>query len=142
MVYGQEAIFSIEIELLSLRIALEERLEDEESLKQCDDMLEKLEETTAQAYLNMVVAQNHQKTYYDSKLEPKVLKKNDLILLYDREFSKFPGKFKMRWFGPYYILKNYPNGSMELQDFIGIVHSIRYNGHRFKPYITWGQVIA
>jgi hypothetical protein len=50
LVYGQEAIFSIEIELLSLRIALEERLEDEESLKQRYDMLEKLEETRTQAY--------------------------------------------------------------------------------------------
>jgi hypothetical protein len=114
LVYGQEAIFSIEIELLSLRIALEERLEDEESLKQRYDMLEKLEETRTQAYLNMVVAQKHQKIYYDSKLEPKVLKENDLILLYDSRFSKFPRKFKMRWFGPYHILKSYPNGSMEL----------------------------
>jgi hypothetical protein len=136
LVYGQEAIFSIEIELLSLRIALEERLEDEESLKQRYDMLEKLEETRTQAYLNMVVAQKHQKIYYDSKLEPKVLKENDLILLYDSRFSKFPRKFKMRWFGPYRILKSYPNGSMELQDFARVVHSIRYNGHRLKPYIT------
>jgi hypothetical protein len=111
-------------------------LGDEESLKQRYEMLEKLEETRGQAYLNMVVAQKHRKTYYDSKLEPKVLKENDLILLYDSRFSKFPGKFKMRWFGPYRILKSYPNGSMELQDFAGVVHSTRYNGHRLKPYIT------
>jgi hypothetical protein len=99
-------------------------------------MLEKLEVARAQAYLNMVVAQKHQKNYYDSKLEPKVLKENDLILLYDSRFSKFLGKFKMHWFGPYRILKSYPNGSMELQDFARVVHSTRYNGHRLKPYIT------
>jgi transposase InsO family protein len=101
LVCGQEAILPIEIELPSLRVALEERLRDEESLTHRYEMLEKLEETRAQAYLNMVVAQKHQKTYYYSKLEPKVLKENDLILLYDSRFSKFPGKFKMCWFGPY-----------------------------------------
>jgi hypothetical protein len=29
----------------------------------------------------------------------------------------------MRWFGPYRVLKSYSNGSIELQDFAGIVHS-------------------
>jgi hypothetical protein len=136
LVYGQEAILPIEIELPSLRISLKERLGDEESLKHRYEMLEKLEETRAQAYLNMVAIQKHRKTYYDSKLEPKVLRENDLILLYDSRFSKFPSKFKMRWFGPYCIFKSYPNGSIQLQDFAEVVHSTRYNGHCLKPYIT------
>jgi hypothetical protein len=50
-------------------------------------MLEKLDETHAQAYLNMVAIQKHRKTCYHSKLEPKTLNKNDLILLYDSRFQ-------------------------------------------------------
>ena len=136
LVYGQEAILPIELEVPSLRIALEERLGDEASLRERYDMLEKLDETRAQAHLNMIAIQKHRKTYYDSKLAPKNIQPNDLVLLYDSRFQKFPGKFKMRWFGPYRVLKAYPNGSVELQDFAGTIHSTRYNGYRLKPYIT------
>lgn len=46
----------------------------------------------------------------------------------------------MQWFGPYKIFKNYENGSMELQDFEGNIHSTQYNGNRLKLYKTWEQV--
>jgi hypothetical protein len=124
------------MELPTLRIAIAERLGDEESLAQRYVMLEKLDEIRAQAYLNMLAMQKQQKTYYDSKLEPKVLNPNDLVLLYDSRFQKFPSKFKMRWFGPYRVLKSYSNGSIELQDFASIVHSTRYNGYCLKKYVT------
>jgi hypothetical protein len=58
--------------------------------------------------------QKLQKTYYNNKLEPKILNPNDLVLLYDSRFKIIPGTFKMRWFGPYRVLKSYPNGSVEL----------------------------
>jgi hypothetical protein len=99
-------------------------------------MLEKLNETRAEAYINTMAMQNRRKSFYDSKLKPKILNPNDLVLLYDSRFQKFPGKFKMRWFGPYRILKTYENGSMELQDFEGKIHTTRYNGNRLKLYAT------
>ena len=40
LVYGQEAILPVELKLPSLRIAIEERLSDEESLRERIDMLE------------------------------------------------------------------------------------------------------
>jgi transposase InsO family protein len=136
LVYGQEAILPIEMELPTLRIAIDERLGDVESLEHRLAMLEKLDEIRAQAYLNNEAIQKHRKTYYDSKLTPKVLKPDDLVLLYDSRFQKFPGKFRMRWFGPYRVLKTYTNGSVELQDFGGRIHVTRYNGYRLKHYIT------
>jgi hypothetical protein len=99
-------------------------------------MLEHLDEVRAQAYLNTVAIQNRRKSFYDSKLKPKVLKPDDLVLLYDSRFQKFPGKFRMRWFGPYKILRSYPNGSFELQDFEGTIHLTCYNGNRLKFYHT------
>jgi len=59
-------------------------------------MLNKLDETRRQAYLNMLIIQKRRKSYYDPKLKPKDLHPNDLVLLYDSRFQKFPGKFKMR----------------------------------------------
>jgi transposase InsO family protein len=136
LVYGQEAILPIELEIPSLRIAIEHRMGALNSLQHRYAMLEKLNETRAQAYLHTVAMQNRRKSFYDSKLTPKTLHENDLVLLYDSRFQKFPGKFKMRWFGPYRILKAYENGSMELQDFEGKIHTTRYNGNRLKLYST------
>ena len=84
----------------------------------------------------MLAIQNRRKSFYDSKLKPKELKIDDLVLLYDSRFQQFPGKFIMRWFGPYKIHKTYENGSMELQDFEGNIHPTRYNGNRLKLYKT------
>ena len=137
LVYGLEAILPIELEVQSLHIALDERMGDDDSLKHQLIMLEKLDETRAQAQvLNMEAIQKHRKSYYDSKLAPKKLEPNDLVHLYDSRFQKFLGKFKMRWFGPYRILRSFLNGSVELQDFAGKIHLTRYNGYCLKPYLT------
>jgi hypothetical protein len=44
-------------------------------------MFKELEETRAQACLIMVAIKKHRKTYYDSKLKPRELKENGLLLL-------------------------------------------------------------
>ena len=111
-------------------------MNDLNSLQHCCAMLEKLNETRVEAYLIIVAIQNRRKSFYDSKLSPKTLDPNDLVLLHDSRFQKFSGKFKMRWFGPYHILKTYENGSVELQDFEGKVHTTRYNGNHLKIYVT------
>jgi hypothetical protein len=111
-------------------------MSDLNSLRHRYAVLEKLNETRAQAYLNTIAMQNQRKSFYDSKLIPKTLHENDLVLLYDSRFQKFLRKFKIRWFGLYCILKTYENGSMELQDFDGKIHTTRYNGNRLKLYTT------
>jgi len=115
-------------------------MNDIDSLRYRCAMLEKLNETRTEAYLKTVAIQNRRIFFYDSKLSPKILNPNDLVLLYDNWFQKFPGKLKKQLFGPYRILKTYENGSVELQDFEGKIHTTRYNGNRLKIYETWGQV--
>jgi len=66
------------------------------------------------------------------KMKPKVIKDGDLVLLYDSRFQKFPGKFKIRWQGPYKVLKAYDNGSFDLEDFQGNLLPTRINGNRLK----------
>ena len=86
LVYGQEAILPIELEVPSLRIAIEYRLGDTESLQFRLFKLEKLDETRAQVLLTMETTQKRRKSYYDSKLKLKTFKANDLVLLYDSRF--------------------------------------------------------
>lgn len=100
LVYDLEAIIPIEMELPSFRIAIDHQLGDAQSLRERYTMLEKLDAMLARAYLNMIAIQKHIKTNCDSKLIPKSLNENDLVLIYDNGFQKFLGKFKIRWFGP------------------------------------------
>ena len=84
LVYRQEAILLIiELEVPSLRIAVEYKLGDIESLQFRLSQLEKLDETQAQALLTMEAIQKRRKSYYNSKLKLKTFKPNDLVLLYD-----------------------------------------------------------
>ena len=112
LVYGQETIRSVELELPSLRIAIDERLSDEESLQERIAMLEKLDEIRNQAYLNMTTIQKWRKTYYDSKMKTKMITKDDLVLLYDSRFQKFPGKFKLHWMGPFRLKSHMTMGRL------------------------------
>jgi transposase InsO family protein len=134
LVYGQEAILPIELELPSLRIAINERLGDAESLEARINMLEKLDETRSQAYLNTAAIQKWRKSYYDSKMKEKKIGPTDLVLLYDSRFQKFPGKFRLHWLGPYKVRVIHANGSFELEDFAGNVLPTRLNGNRLKVY--------
>ena len=132
LMYGQEAILSIELELPSLRIALEERLDEPQSLEVRITMLENLDKIRGQAYINTVAIQKWCKTYYDSKT--KVIKDADLVLLYDSQFQKFMGKFKICWQGPYKVVKACNSGSFDLEDFQSNPLPIRINGNRLKIY--------
>ena len=136
LVYGQEAILPIEFEIPSLRVAIENKLGDEESLRARLTNLEALDEKRREAYLNTLATQNRRKSYYDSKLRPKEFKVGSLVLLYDSRFFKFPGKLQMHWIGPYEVVDVNPNGSLQLKDFEGNLLPTRINGFRLKPYFT------
>lgn len=58
LVYSQEVVLTIELELQSLCIAIDPRLGDRESLEHLYAMLETLDKGRVQAYLNMVTIQN------------------------------------------------------------------------------------
>jgi len=41
-----------------------------------------------------------EKAWHDQHIKLHTFKVNDLVLLYDSNFDKFPGKLKMHWLGP------------------------------------------
>ena len=83
LVYEQEAILPIELEVPNLHIAVEYWLGDTDTLQFRLSQLEKLDEIQAQALLTMEAIQKRRKSYYDNKLKLKTFKPNDLVLLYD-----------------------------------------------------------
>lgn len=129
MVYGQEAILPIELEVQSLRIAIDTRLEDQDSLLHHLEELKKLDKTRANVLMIMETIQKWRKTYYDSKLRPKAFMPNDLVLLYDNWFKKISKKFQVRWYGPYRVIDGFLDGSVQLEDFMGIKFITQINGN-------------
>ena len=61
---------------------------------------------------------------------------DDLVLLYDSRFQKFPDKFKLHWMGPYQVQIAHGNGSFALVDFEDTPLLTRINGYRLKKYHT------
>lgn len=79
--------------------------------------MNKLDEVRAMILLIIEAIQRRRKSYYVSKLLPKLFMSKDLVLLYDSRFQKFLSKFQILWHGPYYIIEDFPNGSIQLKDF-------------------------
>ena len=67
-------------------------------------------------------------------------KVNDLVLLYDSKFKKYPGKFRMHWLGPYVVKEVTYGGVVQLGKLNGEPFPSKVNDSHLKPY-TGGPAI-
>ncbi|MCO5584625.1 hypothetical protein L7F22_038556 [Adiantum nelumboides] len=112
LVFGKEAILSIEAQFASLRVLASGRETPKEQLQQRNLDLERLELD-----------------------KDKELKRGVLLLRYDNRFdNRKDKKFLSRWEGPFLIRKKYSKWSYQLQEINGRLHKTRVNGWRLKPY--------
>ena len=76
--------------------------------------LNKLDERRLQAQWATEVMQNRRKTCYDKHLQLNRFQPGQLVLKYDGRNKVKPGKFKVRWVGPYHIQEVGDNGAIKL----------------------------
>jgi len=69
----------------------------------------------------------HEKAWHDRHIKLHTFKVNDLVLLYDNNFDKFPGKFQMHWLGPY-VIKDITDG--------GVVQLMKLNRDPFPGKVN------
>ncbi|KAH7420576.1 hypothetical protein KP509_13G012900 [Ceratopteris richardii] len=134
LVYGEEAIFPIEKEVPTLRVAIEARMGVEESLKERYIQLVKLEEKRLIAQQSLEAIQKGRKERHDKNLKTYVIQEGDLVLVYDSKYYKFPGKLQTRWAGPFKVVELNSNGSMQIQDLGEEYAPVKVNALRVKPY--------
>ena len=67
------------------------------------------------------------KAWHDRHIKLCTFKVNDLVLLYDSKFDKFPGELRMHWLGPY-IIKEITNR--------GAVQLVKLNGKPFPGKVN------
>ncbi|MCO5584110.1 hypothetical protein L7F22_038033 [Adiantum nelumboides] len=142
LVYGQEALLPIEVELGSLRVLARETTSSKEKLEQRILDLQRLE-LDREASTNYYITQaNKKREQFNNKVKEKKLEEGMLVMRYDSRLDlSHSKKFLQRWEGPYVIFKKFKNGSYRLQDLFGKIHKYLVNGWRLKEFFQRIQPI-
>ena len=114
LVYGVEAIFPIECEIPSLKIAVQ-LLPETFALEARLVELEQLDETRRDAATTNEAHKRRVKLQYDKFVYPRISSKGDIVLVYDQASDALGvGKFVAMWHGPYIVKCVLSKGSYEL----------------------------
>ncbi|MCO5584556.1 hypothetical protein L7F22_038484 [Adiantum nelumboides] len=142
LVYGQEAILPIEVELGSLRVLAKETTSSKEKLEQRILDLQRLELDREAATDYYITQANKKREEFNNKVKEKKLEEGMLVMRYDNRLDlSHSKKFLQRWEGPYVIFKKFKNGSYRLQDLSGKIHKYPVNEWRFKEFSQRLQLI-
>lgn len=134
LVYGLEAILSIECEIPSLKLAIQ-LLPETSTLEERLVGLEKLDETHRDVATTNEAQKCHVKTEYDKFVHPRVFFEGDVVLVYDQANDTLgDGKFVAMWHGLYIVKCVLSKGSYELQDYEGNYLKEPKNGLYLEKY--------
>ncbi|MCO5583039.1 hypothetical protein L7F22_036945 [Adiantum nelumboides] len=142
LVYGQEALLPIEVELGSLRELARETTSSKEKLEQRILDLQRLELDREEATDYYITQANKKREQFNNKIKEKKLEEGMLVMRYDSRLDlSHSKKFLQRWEGPYVIFKKFKNGSYRLQGLSGKIHKYPVNGWRLKEFFQRVQPI-
>ncbi|MCO5569243.1 hypothetical protein L7F22_022954 [Adiantum nelumboides] len=142
LVYGQEALLPIEVELGSLRVLAREATSSKEKLEQRILDLQRLELDREAATDYYITQANKTREQFNNKVKEKKLEEGMLVMRYDSRLDLSHSKrFLQRWEGPYVIFKKFKNGSYRLQDLSGKIHEYPINGYSLKEFFQRIQPI-
>jgi len=80
------------------------------------------------------VQKAREKAWHDIHIKKKLFQIDDLVLLYDTRFMKFPGKFRTHWMRLYQITSITDGGAVQLKKLDGTLLPGKVNGSRLKQY--------
>jgi hypothetical protein len=103
LVYGQEAVMSMELILPSLIVAMITNISDSSTVEERFSQLVQLEEDRFVIGFHQQVQKAMEKAWHDRHIKQKKFQVGDLLLLYDNKIMQYSRKFCMHWLGPYVI---------------------------------------
>jgi len=134
LVYGLEAVVPMEFVVPSLRIALSDRLNQEDSINsRIHDLLE-LDENRIRSAWTAEAVQKRRKKWMDRDAKFKIFREDDLVLMFNSKTGPHSGKLKLRWIGPYKIFERIGEGTFKLETLSGDPVEKAVNGFRLRPY--------
>ena len=104
LVYGMEAVLPVEIEMGSLRVALEQQIPEADWAQARFDQLNLLDERKLRAADHVQAYQRKMTRAFRKRVRPRKFQRGDLVLKVLRGLISDPrGKFRPSWSGPYVI---------------------------------------
>ncbi|XP_020081405.1 uncharacterized protein LOC109705053 [Ananas comosus] len=137
LVFGVEAVLPLEVELPSLRIAVQHELTNEENALLRLDELDALDEVRLTAQQNLELYQAQMASAYNKLTRYRTISVGELVLVLRRPIiiNKHTGKkFDPNWEGPYVVEKAYEGGAYQLIDAKGERPMPPINGRFLKKY--------
>ena len=120
LVYGLEAVLPVEIEIGSLRVALEHQISEIEWAQSRYDQLSLLDERRLRAADHVQAYQRKMTRAFRKRVRPRKFQKCDLVLKVLRGLiNDLRGKFRPNWSGPYVIRDLTQEGAAWLTDLDG-----------------------
>ncbi|MCO5615055.1 hypothetical protein L7F22_069343 [Adiantum nelumboides] len=104
-VYGLEAVVPMEFLVPSLRVAVQQKLSPEESVNYRKEQLLKLEEDRIQSMYTAEIIQQRRQAWINRNIKFKIFSPGDWVMVYNSKLGHTPGKLKLRYVGPFQILR-------------------------------------
>ncbi|KAK9666284.1 hypothetical protein RND81_14G174200 [Saponaria officinalis] len=123
LVYGVEAVLPLELEISSLRIAIQEGISSDDNDKLRLAELEALDEKRLDAQQKLQCYQARLSRAFNKKVCPRSFQTGDLVLAVRRPIimsHKTGNKFTSKWDGPYVVQEVYTNGAYKIVDQEGV----------------------
>ena len=135
LVYGMDVVQPVELEIPSLRIALESKLDEVEWTRARYEELILLDEKRLEALHHTQCYQTRMTRHFNKKVKTRNIKVGDLVLKALRKNVLDPrGKFRPNWCGPYIVKTILSGGATKLTDMDGNEFSNMTNLDQLKKY--------
>ena len=137
LTYGMEAMLPIELEIPSLRVLLENEVNEVQWLQSRHDELSLLDERRLKAMEHTRAYQGRMARAFDKKVKARDIREGDLVLK-EKPPSKFNplGKWEPTWIGPFVVQKIFSGGAMKLADLDGNPFLNPVNGSKLRRYFA------
>ncbi|XP_027150339.1 uncharacterized protein LOC113750576 [Coffea eugenioides] len=135
LMYGMEAVLPAEVEIPSLRILTEAKLEEADWIKQRHEQLTLIDEKRFNAICHGQCYQKRVARAYNKKVHRRAFEEGDKVLkriLSMQDEAK--GKFAPNWQGPFIIQKVLPGGALILAEMDGRVFPQPINSDMCKKF--------
>ena len=120
LVYGIETVLPIEVEILSLRVLKEVKLEEAEWVQARYEQLNLVEEKRMKAICHGQLYQKRMMRAHDKKIRPRQFQGGELVLKrIPQNHQDSRGKWSPNWEGPYVVKKAFSGGALILIEMDG-----------------------
>lgn len=127
LVYGMEVVLLVEVEIPSMRILMEAKLDEVEWIQNNYDQLNLIDEKRMTALCHGQLYQKRIKRAFDKKVRPREFKEVDLVLKKLLPVHKDSrGKWTPNYEGPYVVKRAYSGGALFLTTMDGeeLIHPV------------------